>query len=54
MNEVQEHLEKEERLCQESLTDTWDECKPCLENDYVRFYTTHQPSWSSMGNAVRG
>lgn len=53
MNEVQEHLEEEERLCQESLTDSWDECKSCLQSDCVRFYTTHQSSWSSLGNVVR-
>ncbi|XP_006761935.2 PREDICTED: clusterin-like protein 1 isoform X1 [Myotis davidii] len=52
MNEVQGHLEEEERLCQDSLTDSWDECKSCLQSDCVRFYTTHQPSWSSMGNVM--
>ncbi|KAK1337568.1 hypothetical protein QTO34_002201 [Cnephaeus nilssonii] len=52
MNEVQEHLEEEERLCRESLTDSWDECKSCLESDCVRFYTTYQPGWSSMGNVI--
>ncbi|XP_039700951.1 clusterin-like protein 1 isoform X2 [Pteropus medius] len=52
MNEVQGHLEEEERLCQESLTDSWDECKPCLENDCMRFYTTCQPSRSSTKNTI--
>ncbi|XP_066209365.1 clusterin-like protein 1 isoform X2 [Saccopteryx leptura] len=52
MNEVQEHLEEEERLCQESLTDSWDECKSCLENDCMRYYTTCQPSWSSVKNMI--
>ncbi|CAK6447774.1 unnamed protein product [Pipistrellus nathusii] len=52
MNEVQEHLEEEERLCQESLADSWDECKSCLESDCVRFHTTYQPRWSSVGNMV--
>lgn len=54
MNEVQEHLEEEEKLCQESLTDSRDECKSCLESDCMRFYTTCQPSRSSMKNTVRG
>lgn len=53
MNEVQEHLEEEERLCQVSLMDSWDECKSCLESDCMRFYTTCQSSWSSMKSTVR-
>ncbi|XP_029778510.1 clusterin-like protein 1 [Suricata suricatta] len=52
MNEVQEHLEEEESLCQVSLTDSWDECKSCLESNCMRFYTTCQPSWSSLKNTV--
>lgn len=54
MNEVQGHLEEEERLCQESLTDPWDERKSCLESDCMRFYITCQPSQSSIKNTVRG
>lgn len=53
MNEVQEHLEEEESLCQVSLTGSWDECKTCLENDCMRFYTTCQPSGASVKNTVR-
>lgn len=53
MNEVQEHLEEEESLCQVSLADSWDECKSCLESNCMRFYTACQPSWSSMTNMVR-
>lgn len=53
MNEVQEHLEEEERLCQVSLMGSWDECKSCLESDCMRFYTTCQSSWSSMKSTVR-
>ncbi|KAM7126405.1 clusterin-like protein 1 isoform 1-T2 [Molossus nigricans] len=52
MNEVQEHLEEEERRCQESLTDSWDECKSCLESDCMRLYTTCQPSRSSTENMI--
>ncbi|KAI5940208.1 Clusterin-like protein 1 [Manis javanica] len=52
MNEVQEHLEEEESLCQVSLADSWDECKSCLESNCMRFYTACQPSWSSMTNMV--
>ncbi|EHH58789.1 Retinal-specific clusterin-like protein, partial [Macaca fascicularis] len=50
LNEVQEHLEEEERLCQVSLADSWDECRSCLENNCMRIYTTCQPSWSSVKN----
>ncbi|XP_004389762.1 clusterin-like protein 1 [Trichechus manatus latirostris] len=52
MNEVQEHLEEEERLCQVSLTDSWDECRSCLESNCMRYYTTCQPSWSSVKNTI--
>ncbi|XP_058895963.1 clusterin-like protein 1 [Kogia breviceps] len=52
MNEVQEHLEEEERLCQVSLAGSWDECKSCLESNCMRFYTTCQNSWSSMKNKL--
>ncbi|XP_012507580.1 PREDICTED: clusterin-like protein 1 isoform X1 [Propithecus coquereli] len=52
MNEVQEHLEEEERLCQVSLADSWDECRSCLESNCVRFYTVCQPSRSSVKNTI--
>ncbi|XP_037662239.1 clusterin-like protein 1 [Choloepus didactylus] len=52
MNEVQEHLEEEERLCQVALKDSWDQCKSCLESNCMRFYTTCQPSWSSVKNTI--
>ncbi|KAF6302765.1 clusterin like 1 [Rhinolophus ferrumequinum] len=52
MNEVQGHLEEEERLCQESLTDSWDERKSCLESDCVRFYVTCRPGQSSIKNTI--
>uniref|UniRef100_A0A8D2C1X5 Clusterin n=1 Tax=Sus scrofa TaxID=9823 RepID=A0A8D2C1X5_PIG len=52
MNEVQEHLEEEERLCQVSSRDSWEECKSCLESNCMRFYTTCQNSWSSMKSTI--
>ncbi|XP_062932487.1 clusterin-like protein 1 [Cynocephalus volans] len=52
MNEVQEHLDEEERLCQVSLADAWDECRSCLESSCMRFYTTCQPSWSPVKNTI--
>ncbi|KAM4803032.1 clusterin-like protein 1 [Urocitellus parryii] len=52
MNEVQEHLEEEERLCQASLADSWEECRTCLDSNCMRFYSTCQPGWSSVKNTV--
>ncbi|XP_027240971.1 clusterin-like protein 1 [Cricetulus griseus] len=52
MNEVQEHLEEEEKLCQASFVDSWDGCRPCLERNCMRFYTACQPGWSSMKNRM--
>ncbi|XP_017354571.1 clusterin-like protein 1 isoform X2 [Cebus imitator] len=52
LNEVQEHLEEEEKLCQVSLADSWAECKSCLKNNCMRIYTTCQPSWSSVKNKI--
>ncbi|KAM5304787.1 clusterin-like protein 1 isoform 4-T6 [Glossophaga mutica] len=52
MNEVQEYLEEGERLCQESLADSWDECKSCLESDCMQFHAICRPSWSSMENMI--
>lgn len=54
MNEVQEHLEEEEKLCQASSVDYWDGCRPCLESNCMRFYTACQPGWTSVKNTVRG
>ncbi|KAM6148381.1 clusterin-like protein 1 [Erethizon dorsatum] len=53
MNEVHEHLEEEESLCQVSLADSWDECRACLESNCMRFYTTCQAAWSSARNTVQ-
>ncbi|XP_052606565.1 clusterin-like protein 1 [Peromyscus californicus insignis] len=52
MNEVQEHLEEEEKLCQASSVDSWDGCRPCLESNCMRFYTACQPGWSSVKNTM--
>ncbi|XP_073925636.1 clusterin-like protein 1 [Castor canadensis] len=52
MNEIQGHLEEEERLCQVSLAESWDGCRSCLEGNCRRFYTTCQPGWSSVKNMI--
>ncbi|NWH49529.1 CLUL1 protein, partial [Fregata magnificens] len=40
MDEVKERLEEEERQCQVSLKNLWDECEACLESTCMRYYTT--------------
>ncbi|XP_034339669.1 clusterin-like protein 1 isoform X3 [Arvicanthis niloticus] len=52
MDEVQERLEEEEKLCQASSVDSWDGCRPCLESNCIRFYTACQPGWSSVKNMM--
>ncbi|XP_012870280.1 PREDICTED: clusterin-like protein 1 [Dipodomys ordii] len=52
MNEVQEHLEEEERLCQASSANSWDRCRYCLQSKYVRLYTTRKPGWSSVKSTM--
>ncbi|CAH6792049.1 clusterin-like protein 1 [Phodopus roborovskii] len=52
MNEVQEYLEEEEKLCQASSVDSWDRCRPCLESNCMRFYTACQPGWYSVKNRM--
>ncbi|XP_075389231.1 clusterin-like protein 1 [Tenrec ecaudatus] len=52
MNEVQEHLDEEERLCQVSLADSWEECKTCLESSCLSHYTTCQSGWVSVQNTI--
>uniref|UniRef100_A0A8C3TK67 Clusterin n=1 Tax=Chelydra serpentina TaxID=8475 RepID=A0A8C3TK67_CHESE len=52
MNEVKEQLEEEERQCQVSLRNLWDECKTCLESNCMRFYTTCQHGLSTFTSKV--
>ncbi|NXN88564.1 CLUL1 protein, partial [Bombycilla garrulus] len=40
MDEVKARLEEEERQCQVSLKNLWDECESCLESTCMRYYTT--------------
>ncbi|XP_010005224.1 PREDICTED: clusterin-like protein 1 [Chaetura pelagica] len=40
MDEVKERLEEEEKQCQVSLKNSWDECESCLESTCMRYYTT--------------
>uniref|UniRef100_A0A452HI06 Clusterin n=1 Tax=Gopherus agassizii TaxID=38772 RepID=A0A452HI06_9SAUR len=52
MDEVKEQLEEEERQCQVSMRNLWDECKTCLESNCMRFYTTCQHGLSTFTSKV--
>uniref|UniRef100_A0A7M4F212 Clusterin n=2 Tax=Crocodylus porosus TaxID=8502 RepID=A0A7M4F212_CROPO len=52
MDEVKERLEEEERQCQVSLKNVWNECESCLESNCMRFYTTCRASLSTIVNKV--
>ncbi|NXY88218.1 CLUL1 protein, partial [Alcedo cyanopectus] len=52
MNEVKERLEEEERQCQVSLKDLWDECESCLESTCMRYYTTCKRGSSTLRGKV--
>uniref|UniRef100_A0A8C8SG07 Clusterin n=1 Tax=Pelusios castaneus TaxID=367368 RepID=A0A8C8SG07_9SAUR len=52
MDEVKERLEEEERECQVSLKNLWDECKTCLESNCMRLYTTCQHGLSTFTSKV--
>ncbi|XP_040403703.1 LOW QUALITY PROTEIN: clusterin-like protein 1 [Cygnus olor] len=52
MDEVKERLEEEERQCQVSLKNLWDECESCLESTCMRFSTTCRHSVSTFRSKV--
>ncbi|NXD07895.1 CLUL1 protein, partial [Nothocercus nigrocapillus] len=52
MDEVKERLEEEEKQCQISLKNVWDECKSCLESTCMRFYTTCRRGLSTFKRKV--
>ncbi|XP_074841934.1 clusterin-like protein 1 [Carettochelys insculpta] len=52
MAEVKEKLEEEERECQVSLRNLWDECKTCLESNCMRFYTACRHGFSTFTSKV--
>ncbi|OXB58404.1 hypothetical protein ASZ78_007772 [Callipepla squamata] len=51
-DEVKERLEEEERQCQVSLKNQWDECESCLESTCMRFYTTCRRGLSTFRSKV--
>nr|XP_009665448.1 PREDICTED: clusterin-like protein 1 [Struthio camelus australis] len=52
MDEVKQRLEEEEKHCQVSLQNVWDECKSCLESSCMRFYTTCRHGLSTFKRKV--
>ncbi|NXX12802.1 CLUL1 protein, partial [Podargus strigoides] len=52
MDEVKERLEEEERQCQVSLKNIWDECQSCLESTCMRYYTTCKHDLSTFRTKV--
>uniref|UniRef100_A0A663EFS6 Clusterin n=1 Tax=Aquila chrysaetos chrysaetos TaxID=223781 RepID=A0A663EFS6_AQUCH len=52
MDEVKERLEEEERQCQVSLKNLWDECESCLESTCMRYYTTCKHGLSTFRTKV--
>ncbi|XP_010132962.1 PREDICTED: clusterin-like protein 1, partial [Buceros rhinoceros silvestris] len=52
MDEVKERLEEEERQCQVSLKNLWDECESCLESTCVRYYTACKHHLSTFRRKV--
>lgn len=52
--EVEAKLAEEERVCNDSMTALWEECKPCLKNTCVKYYSRTCSSGSGMvGHQVR-
>ncbi|NWW71868.1 CLUL1 protein, partial [Climacteris rufus] len=52
MDEVKARLEEEERQCQVSLKNLWDECESCLESTCMRYYTTCKHGVSNFKRKV--
>lgn len=52
--EVEAKLAEEERVCNDSTVALWEECKPCLKNICVKYYSRTCSSGSGMvGHQVR-
>lgn len=52
MDEVKERLEEEQRQCQVTLKNLWDECESCLESTCMRYYTTCKHGLSTFRRKV--
>lgn len=46
--EMETKLEEEEKVCNDTTTALWEECKPCLKNTCVKYYSRTCSSGSGM------
>lgn len=46
--EMEEKLEREEEVCNETMKALWEECKPCLKNTCVKYYSRTCSSGSGL------
>ncbi|XP_003446372.1 clusterin [Oreochromis niloticus] len=46
--EMEAELEKEEEVCNETMKALWEECKPCLKNTCVKYYSRTCSSGSGL------
>lgn len=46
--EMEEKLEQEEEVCNETMRALWEECKPCLKNTCVKYYSRTCSSGSGL------
>lgn len=52
--EMEAKLAEEERVCNDTMMALWEECKPCLKNTCVKYYSKTCSSGSGMvGHQVR-
>lgn len=52
--EMETKLAEEEEICNETMKALWEECKPCLRNTCVKFYSRTCSSGSGLvGRQVR-
>lgn len=52
--EMETKLEQEEEVCNETMKTLWEECKPCLKNTCVKYYSRTCSSGSGLvGRQVR-
>lgn len=52
--EMEAKLAEEERVCNDSMMALWEECKPCLKNTCIKYYSRTCSSGSGMvGHQVR-
>ncbi|KAI4884104.1 hypothetical protein NFI96_018760, partial [Prochilodus magdalenae] len=46
--EVEEKLNEEQRVCNDSMQALWEECKPCLKNTCIKYYSRTCSSGSGL------